>query len=126
MATNGESTGGRANSAVPIGFVNSTTGVAKATGADGSKRILQAGDPVFADDRIETGPNSSLAVESINDVRLVLGASEVAVLDTDVIDPAGLVNTADAAASIESIQQAILASEDATKEPTVAADKEKP
>lgn len=126
MATNGESTGGTAKNAAPVGFVNSTSGVVKATGADGSERVLQAGDPVFADDRIETGPDSSLAVESINDVRLVLGASEVAVLDVDVIDPEGLVNTADAAASIESIQRAILASEGATREATVVADEEEP
>lgn len=116
MATNGESTGGGAvYGFAPIGFVSSTNGVVKATGTGCADRVINAGDPLFANDQLETGSAGSVTAELLNGLKLVLGANDIAVLDSDVIDADGLADIADATTSVEAIQEAILAGEDPTK-----------
>ncbi|MDH3689444.1 MAG: hypothetical protein OEU36_08180 [Gammaproteobacteria bacterium] len=99
------------NGSSPIGFVLCVSGVAKATGTSGSDRILKIGEPVFAYDRIDSQVNSSLMVELITGSTFYLGADKTAILDSDVFDRAGLPDPADAAVSVEAIQQALPATQ---------------
>ncbi|MCU7816684.1 MAG: hypothetical protein KZQ81_16160 [Candidatus Thiodiazotropha sp. (ex Rostrolucina anterorostrata)] len=57
MATNAPSATGK-----EIGFVRQVIGEVTATGSDGVIRVLQVGDLVFADERIETGELGSIEI----------------------------------------------------------------
>ncbi|MDT8404501.1 retention module-containing protein, partial [Sulfuriflexus sp.] len=97
-----------------IGYVLQVNGSATAKNADGSSRLLQVGDPIFANDIIATSDASAILVEFTDGSRLDLGRNATAMLNEDVYNPNLDVDPTETAASVEAIQQAILAGEDPT------------
>ncbi|MEJ1469484.1 MAG: retention module-containing protein [Candidatus Sedimenticola sp. (ex Thyasira tokunagai)] len=97
----------------PIGFVEFVKGAVTAS-TDGVFRTLVLGDPVFANDTILTG-DAGIVTLLLNDgTRMDLGRNSEAVLDSEVYDIAAVEDVAAAIASVEAIQEAILAGADPT------------
>ncbi|MEJ1296109.1 MAG: retention module-containing protein [Candidatus Sedimenticola sp. (ex Thyasira tokunagai)] len=97
----------------PIGFVEFVKGAVTAS-TDGVSRTLVLGDPVFANDTILTG-DAGIVTLLLNDgTRMDLGRNSEAVLDSEVYDIAAVEDVAAAIASVEAIQEAILAGADPT------------
>ena len=109
MATNAASGSGQV-----IGFVRQVIGEVTATGSDGVVRTLQVGDLVFADDLIETGDLSSVEIVFNDGGALSLGRNAQGLLDSDTYQTVSPEDGSEYAASIEAIEQAILAGEDPT------------
>ncbi|SDG41662.1 FecR domain-containing protein [Roseospirillum parvum] len=74
--------------AAPIGTVNSLGGTVTVVHADGTRETLNAGDPVFQGDLLETGPDGAVGIVFIDDSAFSLGSSGRMVLDEMVFDPA--------------------------------------
>lgn len=105
--------------ATQIGFIKAIIGEVTATSADGGVRTLQAGDRIFANDLISTGPGGAVEIEFNDGSVMDLGRDSQALLDNSVFNP-------DAAATAElgeeavpddiaAIQQALLEGEDPTQ-----------
>ncbi|MCM8857219.1 MAG: retention module-containing protein, partial [Candidatus Thiodiazotropha sp.] len=107
MATNAPSATGKV-----IGFVRQVIGEVTATGSDGVIRVLQVGDLIFADERIETGELGSIEIAFNDGGNFTLGRNAQGFLDTDVYQTTSPEDASEYAASIEAIQQAILMGED--------------
>ena len=63
------------------GIVDSLHGTVRVIHADGSTQILQAGDPVYADDRIITGTGAGAHIDLLDGSTLTLGPDFSARLD---------------------------------------------
>ncbi|PLY13126.1 MAG: hypothetical protein C0631_14665, partial [Sedimenticola sp.] len=109
MATNATSGSGKV-----IGFVRQVIGEVTATGSDGVIRVLQVGDLVFADDFIETGPLGSIEIVFNDGGELALGRNAQGLLDIDTYQTVSPEDGSEYAASIDAIEQAILAGQDPT------------
>ncbi len=114
MATAGQEAG--------VGVVSLTSGQVVAVAADGSERVLMAGDVIYADEVIRTSPDGhvDITMRSGNPVTLSGGQSWLATADT--YTPADQFDTSEATADVAALQQAILAGQDPTEilEPTAA------
>lgn len=71
----------------PIGHIDGLEGAAVATRADGSQVSLQNGDPVFADDILETGPDGALGVVFVDKSTMSMAEGGRIILDEMVYDP---------------------------------------
>jgi hypothetical protein len=104
------------NSSQPIGFITALQGSATATSTDGVTRVLQVGDAVYANETVITGDVSAVMIEFVDGTRLDLGRDATAMLDSEVFTPGGIPEATDeSVASIDAIQQAILAGQDPTQ-----------
>lgn len=103
--------------AVQIGIVKSLVGQVTATAADGSIRTLQAGDRVYANELISTGPDGAIEIEFEDGSVMDLGRSSQATLDSELYDPQTAVAESDEPVDddIAAIQQALLEGEDPTE-----------
>ncbi|MHC4091640.1 MAG: Ig-like domain-containing protein, partial [Planctomycetota bacterium] len=79
--------------AEPIGQVETLTGTAQATHADGTVVQLGVGDPVFQNDVVQTGPNSNLIIGFNDDTVFSLFGNARMVLNNFVYDPDGASNS---------------------------------
>ena len=105
--------------AAQIGVVKAIIGEVTATAADGSIRTLQAGDRVFANELITTGPGGAIEIEFADGSVMDLGRNSQAMLDSEVFD---LNDTAlaegaqeDVPDDVAAIQQALLEGQDPTE-----------
>ncbi|MFA7432027.1 MAG: FecR domain-containing protein, partial [Rhodospirillaceae bacterium] len=71
-----------------IGTVTSAKGTITATRADGTQVELQVGDPVYANDIIETSDGGGVGITFVDETEFALGAGGRLVLDELVYDPA--------------------------------------
>ncbi|MCH8997375.1 MAG: FecR domain-containing protein, partial [Proteobacteria bacterium] len=83
---------GAPEGAEPIGQVESLSGTAQATRADGTVIQLSVGDPVFQNDVVRTGPNSKLIIAFEDETVFSLSANARMVLDKFVYEPDGASN----------------------------------
>ncbi|GEM_PF-1246485 len=106
--------------ATQIGVITAVVGTVTATAEDGSIRTLQAGDRVYANEVISTGPAGAVEIEFADGSVMDLGRNSQAMLDTAVFNPdvTELAETQGESVpdDVAAIQQAILEGED----PTVA------
>ncbi len=72
----------------PIGTIEAVKGTVTIIRADGTQVTAQVGDPVFADDIVQTADGSSLGLKFIDDTEFSLGSNGRMVLDEMVFDPA--------------------------------------
>jgi T1SS-143 domain-containing protein len=105
--------------ATQIGVIKAIVGTVTATAADGSIRTLQAGDRVYANEVISTGPSGAVEIEFADGSVMDLGRDSQAMLDTAVFDPEAT-DVAEAEGQevpddVAAIQQAILEGEDPTE-----------
>ncbi|MBT7732633.1 MAG: hypothetical protein HN701_13055, partial [Rhodospirillaceae bacterium] len=73
--------------ATPIGQIESLTGTATATRADGTEIVLKAGSNIFSGDILETGPKGALGIVLEDDSVLSLADSGRMVMDDVTFDP---------------------------------------
>ncbi|OUR89496.1 hypothetical protein A9Q92_01050 [Methylophaga sp. 42_8_T64] len=93
--------------ATVIGIIKTLIGTAVATGTNGSQRTLQAGDRIFQDEVITTGPAGAVEVEFSDGSVMTLGRNSQAVLDNEAFSPQDIAQpTVDA--DVEALQQALL------------------
>ena len=78
---------GPAVGAQPIGTVESSSGTVMATRADGTQVELQAGDPVFQGDILETSGDGSIGVVLADEATFSMAENGRMVLDEMVYDP---------------------------------------
>jgi T1SS-143 domain-containing protein len=105
--------------ATQIGVITAVVGTVTATAEDGSIRTLQAGDRVYANEVISTGPAGAVEIEFADGSVMDLGRDSQAMLDSAVFNP----NATELAESegeavpddVAAIQQAILEGEDPTE-----------
>ena len=71
-----------------IGTVDNLTGNVYAVRPDGTRVLLQAGDPVYQGDQIETGDGASIKMIFVDGTLFTLGAAARLALDEMVFDPA--------------------------------------
>jgi len=74
-------------SSAPIGRIESITGTAEATRADGTKVTLQQGSNIFSGDVLETGGDSAIGIILADDSTLSLAESGRMVMDEVAYDP---------------------------------------
>ena len=99
-----------------IGIVTVVVGHVVAINADGDERVLAVGDAVYADEVIRTADAGAVTIQFNDGGWLDLGRNSQAVLDADVYSEDGVEGeAADAVASVEDIQAAILAGGDPTQ-----------
>jgi hypothetical protein len=79
--------GGAAPAGPVIGQIRSVTGEATVTRADGTVVTLKVGDPLYADDIIETGAGTAVGVVLADGTTLAIDAKAELVLDELVYDP---------------------------------------
>jgi T1SS-143 domain-containing protein len=102
--------------ATEIGIIKTLIGTAVATAADGSQRNLQAGDRVYQDEIITTGPAGAVEVEFTDGSVMTLGRSSQIVLDTETFNPLDVAQApADAESEVDALQQALLEGADPTQ-----------
>lgn len=95
-----------------IGTVSSVIGTVRAQAPGQPPRILTEGSIIFANDRIMTGPEGSLAIDfSDGATRLDLGRMSDMILTEDVFQNGFPAPAEEAIANIEQIQQALLTGE---------------
>lgn len=92
----------------PIGKVFIVYGTVKAVSPAGVERILTPNSPIYAHERIVTGPDGSISV-ALTDQQghLDLGRMSDVLLDGDVYGAGGHEGTTDAVAQVEDIQAAL-------------------
>lgn len=71
----------------PIGHIENLEGTATATRADGTQVTLKAGDPIFADDILETGPDGALGLVFIDKSTMSMADGGRIILDEMVYGP---------------------------------------
>ena len=105
--------------AIQIGVVKAITGVVTATAADGATRTLQAGDRVFANDLIASGPAGAIEIQFTDGSVMDLGRNAQVMMNEDIFDPATATASAiedeTVPADVAAIQQALLEGEDPTE-----------
>ncbi len=74
-------------SSAPIGRIESISGTAEATRADGTKVTLQQGSSIFSGDVLETGGDSAIGIILADDSTLSLAESGRMVMDEVAYDP---------------------------------------
>ena len=100
--------------ATEIGIIKTLIGTAVATGTNGAQRTLQAGDRIFQDEVITTGPAGAVEVEFSDGSVMTLGRNSQAVLDNETFSPQDIAQpTVDA--DVEALQQALLEGGDLTQ-----------
>ena len=103
------------NPSDPAGYVTQISGRVVATGTDGIERVLNLGDPVYANEQIRTIGVSTVAVEFVDGTRMDLGREAQTVIDDEVFNPQFVGDTKQIVADVEIIQAMILAGLDPTK-----------
>ena len=99
-----------------IGIVTTVIGQVVAVNADGVERVLVVGDVVYADEVIRTADAGAVTIQFNDGGWFDLGGNAQAVLDSDVYSQeAPDAQAAEAVASVEDIQAAILAGGDPTQ-----------
>ena len=73
--------------ATQIGVITAVVGTVTATAEDGSIRTLQAGDRVYANEVISTGPAGAIEIEFAAGSVMDLGRDSQAMLDSAVFNP---------------------------------------
>ncbi len=113
-----ERTGGAVHDIRPVGEAVIVQGQVTAVAADGTRRLLMPGAPVFADDRIVTGSDGmvSIVFADSDHTQLDLGRLSDVLVDRDVYGDALPVDLGDAAGDVAAIQQAL---QDGSYDPTV-------
>jgi len=92
----------------PIGKAFIVYGTVKAVSAAGVERILLPNSPIYANERIVTGPDGSISVVfAENNARLDLGRMSDVLVDEDVYAGGGHAGGSDAVAQVEDIQSAL-------------------
>ena len=71
----------------PIGRVESSEGEVYAIRLDGTQVELQAGDPIYQGDQLETGGDGAVGIVFVDDTTFSLGADGTMVLDELIYDP---------------------------------------
>jgi len=71
----------------PVGHVETLVGSVTVTRADGARAVVEAGDPVFQGDVIETGPDGALGIVLADNSAFSMGADGAITLDDMVYDP---------------------------------------
>ncbi|WP_036186938.1 retention module-containing protein, partial [Marinobacterium lacunae] len=103
-----------------VGTVDSVVGQVVAVAADGSERVLMAGDAIYADEVIRTGPDAQIEISMSSGGPVVLEGGQSWLATSDTYTPADQFDTSEAVADTESfgdvdaIQAAILAGQDPT------------
>ncbi|WP_183350735.1 retention module-containing protein, partial [Desulfoprunum benzoelyticum] len=92
-----------------VGKVQIVHGTVRAQAADGTIRVLQTNDPIFANERIITGADGMIAIAfgDAANTRLDLGRMSDVLIDEDVFSGEVPADLGDAAAEVASIQQAL-------------------
>ncbi|MBV1788496.1 retention module-containing protein [Marinobacterium sp. D7] len=104
-----------------IGTVSSVSGQVVAVAADGSERVLLAGDVVYADEVIRTGPDAQIEIAMNVGGPVVLEGGQSWLATSDTYTPADQFDTSEAVADsgsfddVDAIQAAILAGQDPTQ-----------
>ncbi|WP_188752397.1 retention module-containing protein, partial [Marinobacterium zhoushanense] len=104
-----------------IGTVNSVSGQVVAVAADGSERVLMAGDVIYADEVIRTGPDAQIEIAMNVGGPIVLEGGQSWLATSDTYTPADQFDTSEAVADsgsfddVDAIQAAILAGQDPTQ-----------
>lgn len=87
-----------------VGFVTQVTGVVRAVSTDGTIRVLVMGDPVHANETLETvGQNSSINVLFEDGRQIAMAANETSLIDDSVYSGQGY-----AASDVQVIQEALM------------------
>jgi uncharacterized cupin superfamily protein len=103
-----------------IGTVSSVNGQVVAVAADGTERVLMAGDVIYADEVIRTGPDAQIEIAMNMGGPIVLEGGQSWLATADTYTPADQYDTSEAIADgesfadIDAIQAAILAGQDPT------------
>jgi uncharacterized cupin superfamily protein len=111
---------GQAPAGDVIGTVSSVTGQVVAVAADGTERVLMAGDQIYADEVIRTSPDgrAEIAMDIGGPVVIEGGQSWLATSDTytpaDQFDTSEAIADSETFADVDAIQAAILAGQDPT------------
>jgi len=92
-----------------IGRAVKVTGQVIATGADQCQRVLQTGDPLYADDRIDVVGLSTLMIDFVDGTGLTLGRNARAVLDEEVFNPTFTGETQRLIVDVDVVRHAIAA-----------------
>ena len=104
-----------------IGTVSSVTGQVVAVAADGSERVLMAGDVIYADEVVRTGPDAQIEIAMNVGGPVVLEGGQSWLATSDTYTPADQFDTSEAVADsgsfddVDAIQAAILAGQDPTQ-----------
>ncbi|MBN2965126.1 tandem-95 repeat protein [Sulfurospirillum sp. T05] len=89
--------------ATVVGFVTQITGVVRAVSADGTVRVLVMGDPVHANETLETvGQNSGVSVLFEDGRQIAMQGQETSLLDDSVYNGQGY-----AESEVQAIQEAL-------------------
>jgi len=103
--------------ATNVGNVTQVVGTVTAVDSSGNQRILEVGDQVFMDEKIQTADGSYVAIALANGKVLDIGRSDSVVLDGELLgqaDQAVEESGSSADMSVESLQAAIAAGIDPT------------
>ncbi len=101
--------------ATEMGIIKTLIGTATATAIDGSQRTLQAGDRVYQDEVITTGPTGAVEVEFDDGSIMTLGRSSQTLLTEEIFAQTGTPSSAATDNDVESLQQALLDGTDPTQ-----------
>ena len=105
-------TTGNANS---IGYVKLVEGLVIARAEDGTERVLAVGDLVYPNEVIETSDPGAVLIELRDGTDLTIGLDSRIVLDPEVYGFDTEAEKADQLASVDDVQQPILAGADPTE-----------
>lgn len=102
--------------ATEIGIIKGLMGTVTATAADGSQRILQVGDKLFANEIVSTGATGAVEIEFADGSIMDLGRNSQAMLDNEVFNPELAAQVSEAVDSdVEALQQALVDGADPTQ-----------
>jgi VCBS repeat-containing protein len=99
----------------PAGYVTQISGRVVAKGSDGIERVLNLGEPVYANEIIRTIGVGTVAVEFVDGTRMDLGRETQTVIDDEVFNPEFDGDTEQIVVEVEAIQAMILAGLDPTE-----------
>jgi len=106
--------------ATEIGIIKTLIGTAVAVVADGSQRILQAGDRVYQNEVISTGPAGAVEVEFSGGSIMALGRNSQTLLDAEIVDSQAISIPSDEV-NVDAVQQALLDGADPSQVTAVTA-----
>ncbi len=98
-----------------IGTVSHLVGQVFAIKADGSERLLALGDPVFSDEMVRVAPGGAIEISMDSGELVKLEGGQNWLATTETYQEAGDFDLSEAAADIQSIQEAIIAGVDPTE-----------
>ncbi|WP_160115483.1 retention module-containing protein [Marinobacterium lutimaris] len=108
------------NQADVAGMVSFVSGSVVAVGVGGVERVLLAGDPIYADEVVRTGPDGRIEMSMVTGESITLEGGQSWLASSDTFTPADQFDSSAAVADTESfgdldaIQAAILAGQDPT------------